>query len=193
MKSLETDEMIAKQTRQPEKCDLKARVKKLRAEGRTYREIAKQERISIAQISRILNEPIEGEAGPKPQTSSVNLDGEEASRVFQMIERGTPLTKIVIETKMHPDKVKQLFQKSVELKLEQLKPLGYLMLTKEEMKEIMHIANNLSTTGILFVLEENIFEDPKSLLRKYDNPNDYSDIAHLFSITERIIRRASIQ
>lgn len=54
-----TDEKFAKQTEQRETGDLKVRVKKLRAKRKTYRDIARQERIFIAQISRILKQPDE--------------------------------------------------------------------------------------------------------------------------------------
>jgi len=115
MKQFGTDEKVVKQTEQRETGDLKVRVKKLRAEGKTYRDIARQERISIAQISRILKQPTESEAGVKPQTSSVDLDREEASTVFEQFERGKSLPRIVIDHKISPDKLRQRYDEYVDL------------------------------------------------------------------------------
>jgi len=103
------------QSKQRETNNLKARVEKLRADGKTYRDIAKQERISIAQISRILNQPEKGEADLKPQTSETDF-GEQASRVFELLEKGNPLPKIVIRLKMSPNKVEELNEMWMRLK-----------------------------------------------------------------------------
>jgi transposase len=113
---MRTDEMAPEQTEQHETNDLKARIQKHRAEGKTYRDIAKLERVSIASISRALKRPSEGETGLEPQTPTVAPDEEEAATVFEMLENGTSLPKIVIELKMSPDKVRQLYDKWVELK-----------------------------------------------------------------------------
>lgn len=111
-----TDEKVAKRMEHCETDDLKVRIEKLRAKGKTYREIAKQERVSIAQISRILKQPTVGEAGVKPQTSSVDSDGEEAAAVFELLEKGKSLPKIVIDRKMSPHEARQLHEEWVGLK-----------------------------------------------------------------------------
>lgn len=105
----------AKQMEQQGTEDLKARIKKLLAEKKTYREIAQLEHISIAQISRIQKQLKEEEAGLKSQISKDYLD-EEASNVFELLEEGLPLPEVVIALKMNPDKVKQLYDKWTELK-----------------------------------------------------------------------------
>jgi transposase len=189
LKQMRTGETAPEQMEQHETSNLRARVQKHRAEGKSYRDIAKLEKISIGQISRILNQPAEGEPTLQTGRSTVDVNGDVASRVFEMLEKGTPPTDVVIKLKLHPDKANQLFQKWRELRLEELNPLGYLMLTREEIKEILAIPYQLSATGMQFVLSQNIFENPTSLLRRYDNPNDYDDLARLLYILERVVQR----
>lgn len=111
-----TDEKASKQAEQPETGDLKARIEKLRAEGKTYRQIAEMEHVSIAQISRILKKPAVIEPSIKPESPSSEMDGEEVSRIFEQFEKGKSLTRIVIEFKINPDRVRQLYEKWIELK-----------------------------------------------------------------------------
>ncbi len=110
-----TNETGTKQRKQQETDDLKSRIRKLRNEGYTYRKIAQLEHVSIAQISRILNEPSGDETETKPQTTEGDL-GEEASEVFELLEKGNPLSKIVINLKMSPHRVEELNEMWIRLK-----------------------------------------------------------------------------
>lgn len=103
---MEQNETCSKQT---EQLSLENRIRNLRAEGKTYREIAEIAHVSIAQISRILNEPKE-----KEETASTQ-EGELASRVFQLLEKGRTLSQIVIRLKLEPEVVKDLYGKWVGL------------------------------------------------------------------------------
>lgn len=183
---------VLKQGEERKTDDLKRRIKKLRADGKTYRDIAKQERISIAQISRILKE--HGEDIPREsEARKIDGDAEEAARVFEMLEKGIPVTKIVINQKIAPDKANQLFQKWRELKLEELMPLGYLLLTKQEVREMMASSTNLSQTGENFLLHRNIFENPMRLLSTYPNRHpmgDYEYVAQILGIMQRVLERS---
>lgn len=111
-----TDEKASKQAEQPETGDLKARIEKLRAEGKTYRQIAEMERVSIAQISRILKKPAVMEPSIKPESPTPETDGEQASRLFDKFEKGVSLPQVVIGLKMPPDIVRQFYDQWVELK-----------------------------------------------------------------------------
>jgi len=95
------------------KDELEERVLKLRSEGKTYREIAKIAHVSPAQISRILNRP-----SPTPETLAEDsmAGGELAAEAFQLFEKGVSPTKVVIELKIDPDKVKVLYEKWRDLK-----------------------------------------------------------------------------
>ena len=94
------------------KDELEDRILKLRSKGKTYREIAKIERVSPAQISRILK---------KCQTAETLEDysayeGDNASAVFELFERGVSPAQVVIELRTDPDKVKVLHEKWRDLK-----------------------------------------------------------------------------
>jgi len=81
----------------------------LRAEGKTYREIAKILHISIANISRTLK-------GPKQKDETTSTpQGEIASQVFHLLEKGRTLSQIVIRLKLEPEIVRDLYSKWVEL------------------------------------------------------------------------------
>lgn len=103
---METDETCLKQTNQS---NLDTEIRKLRAEGKTYRQIAEILHVSIAKISRTLNKP-----GQKEETAPTQ-QGEMASKVFQLLEKGRTLSKIVIELKLEPEVVKDLYDKWVGL------------------------------------------------------------------------------
>jgi hypothetical protein len=130
------DETAPEQTEQHEASDLKARIQKHRAEGKTYREIAEMERVSIAQISRILKKPAVTESSVKPESTGPETDGEDASRMFEQFEKGISLPKVVIQLRTSPDKVRQLYDKWIGLKkidvnqpilLEKIKELEQLL------------------------------------------------------------------
>jgi len=92
--------------------ELEERILKLRSEGKTYREIAKIERVSPAQISRILK---------KRQTAETAEDysvyeGDEASAVFELFEKGVSPAQVVVDLRTDPDKVKVLYEKWRDLK-----------------------------------------------------------------------------
>jgi transposase len=107
VKQLETDETGLEQTEQLSK---ENRIRKERDEGKTYREIAKKEHVSISQICRVLNGPKQKEEwAPSPQ-------GDKASKVFSLLEKGRTLPQIVIELKLEPEIVKKFYDMWVELK-----------------------------------------------------------------------------
>jgi len=103
---LETDKTCLKQTKQ---LDLETKIRNLRAEQKTYRQIAQILQVSIAEISRILHQPKHnGERTPTQQ-------GEIASQVFKLLEKGRTLSQIVIKLRLPPEVVKNLYNKWVEL------------------------------------------------------------------------------
>jgi hypothetical protein len=133
---LGTDEKLAKHTEQGKTADLRTRIENLRAEGKTYRQIAEMERVSIAQISRLLKKPAVTESSVKPESTGPETDGEDASRIFEEFEKGVSLPKVVIQLRTSPDKVRQLYDKWIGLKkidvnqptvLEKIKELDELL------------------------------------------------------------------
>jgi transcriptional regulator with XRE-family HTH domain len=101
-----------KELNERERDGLEERVVRLWSEGLTYREIAKQERISISQISRILNKS----STPKAASEESVPEGEEAAEAFELFEKGVSLPKVVIDLKANPDMVKALYEKWLDLK-----------------------------------------------------------------------------
>lgn len=103
---MEQDETCSKQAKQ---LTLETKIRNLRAEGKTYREIAHTLLVSISTISRILNAP-----QPNEERASTP-QGELASQVFQLLEKGKTLAQIVIKLRFDPEVVKDLYGKWVGL------------------------------------------------------------------------------
>lgn len=102
-----TDETDLEQEKQVEQ---KSRIRKLRAEGKTYREIAGIEHVSISTISRTLNDP------NQQPNEMVSQEGDIAAKVFQLLERGHTLPQVVIKLRLRPEAVEDLHNKWVKLK-----------------------------------------------------------------------------
>jgi hypothetical protein len=94
--------------------DMRDRILRLRAEGKNYRQIAQILRISIATISRTLNQPSTSET--EHGDSTLESNGEMASAVFEFFEKGKQPSQVVIDLKIDPDRVKALHEKWHELK-----------------------------------------------------------------------------
>lgn len=103
---METEETCLEQTDQ---LSLETKIRNLRSEGKTYREIAEILRVSIAKISRALNVPKQDEKMAPTQ------QGEPASRLFQLLEKGRTLSQIVIKLRLEPEAVKELYSEWVSL------------------------------------------------------------------------------
>jgi len=88
------------------------RVLELLGEGRTYREVAKTEHLSISQIHRIAHR---SDAQDTTEDRYVT-EGNDAPMLFQFFEKNTPLTQVVIQSKVDPDTVKRCYEKWLSLK-----------------------------------------------------------------------------
>ena len=98
---------------QTKQVDLKTKLENLRAEGKSYREIAQIAHVSIAQISRTLNQPNQQhEEAPVAEEPF----GITYAEVFQLLEKGAPLPNIVIQLKKEPKVVQGIYKEWVELK-----------------------------------------------------------------------------
>ena len=91
---LETNEPCLEQANQ---LSLETKIRNLRAEGKTYGEIAEILHVSIAEISRTLNGP--GQKGER----TTSQQGELASKIFQFLEKGmTRARKVAGPTGFEP-------------------------------------------------------------------------------------------
>jgi hypothetical protein len=107
VKQLETGETCLEQTEQP---SLETEVRNLKDQGKTIRESAKILHVHPSKVWRALHGPKPKEEGaPTPQ-------GEIASRVFSLLEKGKTLPQIVITLRLEPEVVKALYDKWIEMK-----------------------------------------------------------------------------
>lgn len=123
-----TDEKDTEQTKRLETEDLAAWIRRLRALGYTYRQIAQITHSSIAHISRVLKPPAiptKDESGTK---AASEFDGELASKLFTHFKNSRSLIDVVIEEKLPPEIVKKYFQKWGELKSSHVDPKGLTLL-----------------------------------------------------------------
>jgi transposase len=135
-----TDE---KDREQKKRDDLKSRIRRLRAEGKAYREIAKSELVSIAQISRILNEPKR-----KEEEVPSNQPGEIAAKVFSLLEDGRTLPEVVIQLRFEPKIVEDLYNKWIRLRGTDV---NYHNLDRLDEKLQKHILNHRKIENLLLM------------------------------------------
>lgn len=124
--------------------DLETKIKKLRAEGKSYREIAKEANASISTIHRILKPPaISTTDEDRLKADSAELDGELASRLFKLFRSSKSLIDVVIEEKLPPETVVKYYQRWGELNYSlvdsRLSPLWHLFHLYESLDRLTNI------------------------------------------------------
>jgi len=92
--------------------DIIEKIRELRNQGYSYEKIAKTLKISKPTVIKYCKNK---EEINNQQTSS-QISTEIISKVFELFEKGVRPVKIVIQLKLHPDVVKEIFQKYMELK-----------------------------------------------------------------------------
>jgi len=94
--------------------DVIEKIRELRSQGYSYEKIAKTLKISKPTVIKYLKNQKNNLRTTSQDISEVSIDV--ISKVFELFEKGIRPEKVVIKLKLHPDIVKSIFQKYMELK-----------------------------------------------------------------------------
>jgi len=94
--------------------DVIEKIRELRNQGYSYEKIAKTLKISKPTVIKYLKNQKNNLETTSQNISEISIDV--ISKVFELFEKGIRPVRVVIQLKLHPDIVKNLFQKYMELK-----------------------------------------------------------------------------
>jgi hypothetical protein len=115
-------------------------------EGASLRDLESKYGVSKSKLCRLFQRMEEAKATIVASSQADKMsacNGELTSKVFRLLDDGTPLSRIVIDLKVTPDIVQCIHQKWIGLKLEQARSLGYYAFTSDTLSSLIIAAKEL--------------------------------------------------